>query len=110
MTDTVKKHSKLKDCPFCGEVPPKDSYYVNQGTKWGGVQCCIDGPEVRTGYQNWPAWKQDAIEAWNTRPTNNLRQYREALEALHEKCREEIADYEYTGEYELVTTAFKGAK
>ena len=60
----------LKPCPWCGRVPPKDdlrSYYNECGGKWGGVRCCADGPTVRTGYEAWPAWKDEAIKAWNDR-------------------------------------------
>lgn len=58
---------ELKPCPFCGETPGPDDYFVNQGTKYGGIQCCCEGPDVRTGYREWPAWKDDAIKAWNIR-------------------------------------------
>jgi hypothetical protein len=61
---------ELIACPFCGMVPPLDSYYVNQGDKWGGIacgNCAVQGPEVRTGYEEWPKWKQAAINAWNSR-------------------------------------------
>lgn len=57
----------LKPCPFCGQTPDEDSHYVNQGTKWGGILCCIEGPEVRTGYKPWPHWKDAAVKEWNTR-------------------------------------------
>jgi hypothetical protein len=59
--------NKLKPCPFCGVTPDEDSHYTNQGTKWGGILCCIEGPEVRTSYKAWPFFKQDAIDAWNDR-------------------------------------------
>ena len=59
--------NKLKPCPFCGVTPDEDSHYINQGTKWGGILCCIEGPEVRTSYKAWPFFKQDAIDAWNDR-------------------------------------------
>lgn len=58
---------KLKPCPFCGNTPDEDSHYINQGTKWGGILCCILGPEVRTSYQKWPYFKEAAIKEWNTR-------------------------------------------
>src|SRR5687767_8078076 len=67
--DAIYVEPKLEPCPFCGVVPPSDSYYMNQGDKWGGIQCCIQGPEVRTYYEEWPKWKQAAIDAWNTRAT-----------------------------------------
>ena len=62
----------LKPCPFCGETPDitnPATFIDHQGTKWGSVQCCALGPEVRTGYdvsKNAP-WHEDAIAAWNTR-------------------------------------------
>lgn len=62
--------SELLPCPFCGTVPnlEDDAYhYQNQGNKWGGIRCCIDGPEVRTNYKPWPHWKDEAIKEWNTR-------------------------------------------
>jgi len=61
---------ELKPCPFCGVVPVANSYYMNQGDKWGGVvcgNCGVQGPEVRTGYAPWEHWKWAAVEAWNTR-------------------------------------------
>lgn len=63
MSDIVE----LLPCPFCGRAPDEDDHYLNQGTKCGGILCCIEGPEVRAGYDAWPAWKERAIIAWNTR-------------------------------------------
>ena len=60
----------LKPCPFCGETPDalnEATFQSDQGTKWGFVVCCCNGPEVRTGYCPVEEWKQDAIDAWNTR-------------------------------------------
>lgn len=60
----------LKPCPFCGETPDIESeltFQSNQGTKWGFVVCCCQGPEVRTGYGPLEDWREDAIEEWNTR-------------------------------------------
>lgn len=57
----------LLPCPFCGNIPDGDSHYINQGTKWGGILCCIEGPDVRTDYKPWPHFKTEAIAAWNTR-------------------------------------------
>ncbi len=64
---------KLKPCPFCGNTPDEDSHYINQGTKWGGILCCILGPEVRTSYQKWPYFKEAAIKEWNTRAPLSLK-------------------------------------
>ena len=91
---------RLKPCPFCGETPPNDDaqFYVNQGTKWGGVQCCCGGPEVRTGYQPVAHWKVDAIREWNTRPLED-KAYAEGRRAMAEEALEmyrnpQLAEYE----------------
>lgn len=63
-------HAELLPCPFCGTVPDLSNPYtiqMDQGDKWGYVQCCCRGPEVRTGYEPVEKWRGDAIEAWNTR-------------------------------------------
>jgi len=59
----------LLPCPFCGEVPTIDSIRADdsQGGKWGSVNCCITGPEVRTGYKLVEHWRDAAISAWNRR-------------------------------------------
>lgn len=60
----------LKACPFCGETPGPDSYVLTDGGyKYGAIQCSCSaqGPDVRTGYKDWPEWKQKAIDAWNER-------------------------------------------
>lgn len=61
---------KLKACPFCGEHPGEDSHVLTDGSKYGAIQCgscCAIGPDVRTGYKEWPEWKDAAVEAWNER-------------------------------------------
>jgi len=61
---------RLGPCPWCGEVPNEDSYALRDGGyKYGGVVCgCgVQGPDVRTDYREWPAWKPAAIAAWNER-------------------------------------------
>lgn len=71
-----RQDGALRECPFCGEIPSADSHYMNQGDKWGGVQCnncTAAGPEVRTSYQLWPGWKDAAIKEWNTRADDSLR-------------------------------------
>ena len=93
MTDTVKKHSKLKLDNLSDDVNFR---------KYETEQFSTFMDNVAYGFRSKDEKIVDSV--------NQVQQYREALEALHEKCREEIADYEYTGEYELVTTAFKGAK
>ena len=61
--------SELKPCPFCAKTPPDDQYFTRNGGGFGGIVCCIQGPAVRTEFQNWPAWKSKAIAAWNVRVT-----------------------------------------
>ncbi len=61
---------RIKPCPFCGETPDYDdphTFDCDQGTKWGFVQCCCRGPDVRTGYGPLEEWRDDAIKAWNER-------------------------------------------
>jgi hypothetical protein len=65
--------AELLACPFCGETPDvnkRETFTMEDQPKWASVNCCITGPEVRTGYEKWPAWKQDAIDAWNERPAS----------------------------------------
>lgn len=69
MTDDAER---LEPCPWCGEVPGKDSYALRDGGyKYGGIVCgCgAQGPDVRTDYYDWPHWKAAAIAAWNRRAT-----------------------------------------
>lgn len=66
----VSSAERLEPCPWCGEVPNEDSYALRDGGyKYGGVVCgCgAQGPDVRTDYRDWPAWKPEAIAAWNAR-------------------------------------------
>lgn len=61
---------ELKPCPWCGgkpDVTNNASFVLTDGVKWGALQCCGTGPEVRTGYQDVPHWKDEAIAAWNRR-------------------------------------------
>lgn len=60
----------LLPCPFCGATPSANdtiTFQTDSGGKWGHVVCCIDGPDVRTGYQALAYWRDEAIKAWNTR-------------------------------------------
>lgn len=68
--DSREAAIRLLPCPFCGAVPDIDNpltFQSDQGTKWGHVVCCCQGPEVRTGYESIEKWRDDAITAWNTR-------------------------------------------
>ncbi len=70
---------KIKPCPFCGCVLSADcpkSFEVNQGAKYGFVtcaECACAGPEVRTGYDVWTEWRDDAIKAWNKRVVDSSK-------------------------------------
>lgn len=61
----------LKPCPFCRSIldSTKDTTfrYVDGGKKWGAVMCCIQGPDVRTGFRPAPEWHQAAADEWNDR-------------------------------------------
>lgn len=61
----------LKPCPFCGLTPEENSYYADQGNKWGRVVCGCGayGPDVRTSYDMSPnaPWHADAAKEWNRR-------------------------------------------
>ena len=62
--------TSLKPCPFCGETPDAHeewTFQSNQGSKWGFVVCCCQGPEVRTDYKDVEHWREEAIQAWNER-------------------------------------------
>jgi Lar family restriction alleviation protein len=69
----MKKHQKLKSCPFCGNTPQTtaNAFQFVDSMKWGAVKCGCGacGPDVRTNYKNgeWEDWYDDAIEAWNRR-------------------------------------------
>lgn len=60
---------ELKPCPFCGDPPGENSHELTQGFKYGAIACGCSavGPDVRTGYEDWPAWKDAAVKAWNER-------------------------------------------
>lgn len=64
--------AELKPCPWCGKVPDVNdprTFWVDDsvGGKWGAVQCCGIGPDVRTGYGPVAEWREEAIAAWNHR-------------------------------------------
>jgi hypothetical protein len=56
---------ELLNCPFCGEVPT--GFDTISNGKWGFVQCCISGPEVRASYAPLEEWRERAIAEWNDR-------------------------------------------
>lgn len=61
---------ELKPCPFCGSTPSEDSHTLTDGGfKYGAIACGCGaiGPDVRTGYKQWPEWKEAAVAEWNER-------------------------------------------
>jgi Lar family restriction alleviation protein len=58
-------------CPFCGAFGDDlHTATVDGGGKWGLIECgsCgARGPDVRTGYEDAPMWRDDAIAEWNRR-------------------------------------------
>lgn len=65
ISDFLTEHEVLKPCPFCGATPTH--VRLTQGTKWGNVVCCCEGPEARTDYGKPAEWVPDAIKEWNRR-------------------------------------------
>lgn len=65
--------AKALPCPFCGEQPT--TLREVDTSKWGAVECCCTGPEVRTGYEDVEHWAEAAVEEWNKRvsPQNDDR-------------------------------------
>lgn len=83
--------SLVRPCPWCGEVPAIEerSFVYTDTFKWGALSCCGTGPEVRTNYESWESWKNDAIEQWNNRDGSledleRLKKYDTALANLIE--------------------------
>lgn len=61
---------EAKPCPWCGRIPDvnnDDHFSTDAGGKWGWLQCCGNGPEVRAGYRPLAEWRDAAIAAWNER-------------------------------------------
>ena len=61
-----------RPCPFCSSIMPFDSigHATDNADKWGAIECnaCgARGPDVRTAYTQWPAWRDAALEKWNKR-------------------------------------------
>ncbi|WP_435607674.1 Lar family restriction alleviation protein [Pseudomonas knackmussii] len=87
---------ELKPCPFCGDTPGEDSYALTDGGfKYGAISCGCGavGPDVRTGYKDWPEWKDAAVAEWNERaiPSDQALVPRELLERIA-KPRTSIGD------------------
>lgn len=69
---TVTTVEVLLPCPFCGRVPDASNpatFWMDETTKWGAVECCCVGPEIRTGYEPLEKWRDEAIAEWNKRAT-----------------------------------------
>lgn len=61
---------KIKPCPFCGVTPDIDldsTFMARDGGKYGAVNCCCEGPSVRTNYAPVFEWRDRAIAEWNKR-------------------------------------------
>lgn len=61
---------RARPCPWCGEAPDvtkEGAFRLTDGMKYGALQCCVIGPEVRTDYKDVEHWKAKAIAAWNER-------------------------------------------
>lgn len=66
----MKAETLAKPCPFCGKIPDlanDSSFWLDEAGKWGAIQCCCVGPEVRTGYLPIAEWMADALSEWNKR-------------------------------------------
>lgn len=77
-TNASTQHEPLP-CPWCGKVPDTsnpNSFWLDDATggKWGAVQCCCIGPDIRTGYSPLVEWRDEAIDAWNERAPDTERQ------------------------------------
>jgi hypothetical protein len=60
----------LLPCPFCGQKPDSTAsvtFQMNGSGKYGWVECCCNGPEVRIGLKNADEWTTEAAVAWNKR-------------------------------------------
>ena len=61
-------------CPFCGASPEMADGSIchtsDDREKWGAIQCLecgATGPDVRTEYEPFLAWRDDAVAEWNRR-------------------------------------------
>lgn len=114
--------AELNPCPWCGESPDangENTYRLTDGLKYGAVQCCIVGPEVRTDYKDVAHWKDRAIEAWNERAVPAQGALTDALpepwesrlplcpshEKLTQAMEGEIADWRVKGQVSDATDA-----
>lgn len=86
---------ELKPCPFCGEVPDVNNpatFHREVGDRWARVVCCIEGPEIRSGfYTPLEEWKDEAIAAWNERPIEDALRAR--IAELEKKLQDLQLDY-----------------
>jgi hypothetical protein len=67
----------LLPCPFCGRTPDVNNPYTFQHietSKYGGVICCVRGPEVHTDWKHMEHWRDAAIEKWNTRAPMSIEE------------------------------------
>jgi hypothetical protein len=65
--------SYLAKCPWCGGLPDITNpalFHTDESGKWGALGCCGTGPDVRTDYKPLSHWRQDAVDAWNERPSD----------------------------------------
>ncbi len=72
-------------CPWCGESPDTtkdENFRLTDGLKYGALQCCVIGPEVRTDYKDVSHWKASAIAAWNDRRAPTAAIPRTSAEAV----------------------------
>lgn len=104
--------TKLLPCPFCGGdkltvIESEDLYNSNNGKASFNVSCRYT--DCHGAVYSLTCWQfeteKKAIEAWNTRPVNNIQQYREALEKY---ANEEVSMFDDSGE--IAREALKGVK
>lgn len=68
--DKDNQAERAAPCPWCGEIPDINndaSFRLTDGVKYGALQCCVTGPEVRTDYKDVDHWRAAAVAAWNDR-------------------------------------------
>lgn len=97
-TEKMKALALAAPCPWCGQSPDvtnEAAFRLTDGEKYGALQCCGIGPEVRTDYKPVEHWKARAIEAWNERtaPAAGTEKDAEPGESSINEIRTAIADY-----------------